>query len=303
MYDFEAYSLNHSDAFNYLDSHYMSDEAKELFDYYVDLHQLSKEQIADIKLIIADSKNMHSKSVESALEFERMMWDPKAKREAMAWEREAKERLDREYDANYGDVPSLSMDDFQSVSEQLGTDKIRQDFQVLVAEARQREAERRSQLAQQKAKLATNTTSTLRASNSAKKKAQQVASTSRSKTGKAGSQSSSSRTKETSNSCWNAPQNCVATSSSWSGSNKLISKFTNNCSARIYIHYCNDRDNGNHDCGESGLAPGNTKKWVTSNANGKYRWEYVGSTKASEDWTCANKVDNWGKNFRSQSVK
>ena len=52
--------------------------------------------------------------------------------------------------------------------------------------------------------------------------------------------------------------------------------FRNTCSNRIYARFCNERDNGSEDCGASGISAGNTKSWSTSNANGRYTYNWIG---------------------------
>lgn len=95
--------------------------------------------------------------------------------------------------------------------------------------------------------------------------------------------------------CWDAPSHCITASARWSKHNegKLISEFTNTCRHRLYIRFCNEKNNGSEDCGSSGLKPGKTKKWGTNKATGEYSWRHIGSVTPSKDWVCSGKVRGW----------
>ena len=69
--------------------------------------------------------------------------------------------------------------------------------------------------------------------------------------------------------------------------------FRNTCNNRIYARFCNERNNGSEDCGASGISAGNTKSWSTSNANGRYSYNWIGVEKGSKDWVGSGKVSNW----------
>lgn len=99
--------------------------------------------------------------------------------------------------------------------------------------------------------------------------------------------------------CWDAKNrsggSCISTSSRWSKytDDKLIVTYTNECSHRIYITKCNERNNGSWDCGSGGISPGNSTNWNTGDASGAYEWVTVGSDRGSKDWVCAGKHPDW----------
>ena len=96
--------------------------------------------------------------------------------------------------------------------------------------------------------------------------------------------------------CWNTSgMNCISASAKWSQYEKdlLIVTYRNTCDARVYIKMCNSRKDGSKDCGSEGIFPGQTATWSTHNANGRYNWKTVGSTRSSSDWECSGKVNNW----------
>lgn len=98
--------------------------------------------------------------------------------------------------------------------------------------------------------------------------------------------------------CWDGLINgysCVNSEAEWSkhSKGKIISKYTNKCNHRLYVKTCNERNSGTWDCGASGIQPGSTKSWSTSNASGRYEYSAIGSTKPSADWVCADRASSW----------
>ena len=96
-------------------------------------------------------------------------------------------------------------------------------------------------------------------------------------------------------SCWHPPSHCIQASASWSqyDSNKLIVRYQNTCAHRIYVKFCNARQNGNQDCGASGISGYGRYSWYTYNASGHYSYKTIGVLQPSKDWVCSSKVTGW----------
>lgn len=98
--------------------------------------------------------------------------------------------------------------------------------------------------------------------------------------------------------CYLPLTQCVTATTKWVtlfGTTSFVAKYTNNCSAGIYIKFSNQRNNLTWDSGADHLSAGGATSWETYDANGAYTYMYVGSTKSSYDWVCAGKVSNWNQ--------
>lgn len=98
--------------------------------------------------------------------------------------------------------------------------------------------------------------------------------------------------------CWSGRssggQHCLVQSDSkWGDDDYLTVTYTNRCSDRLYVRFCNQRKDGSWDCGVDGIRPGSQKKWSTYKASGRTHANYTGSTKPMQDWVCAGKVPGW----------
>ena len=98
-------------------------------------------------------------------------------------------------------------------------------------------------------------------------------------------------------SCWDGRTStggdCIVVhETKWSG-DQFIAKYKNICDHRIYIRYCNTRNNGSEDCGASGIGAGRVSSWATYNATGEYHYNWIGVERGSMDWVCAGKVNGW----------
>lgn len=85
--------------------------------------------------------------------------------------------------------------------------------------------------------------------------------------------------------------------STLSTSNYQIIRLRNNCTQRVYAEICNQHINGTWDCGADGASPGGATSYWTYDANGKYKYQYTGSTQWMSDWVCAGRDPNWSMNF------
>jgi len=93
--------------------------------------------------------------------------------------------------------------------------------------------------------------------------------------------------------CFNTASECITMTSKWKNDD-FISYFTNNCQGRVYATFCNQRASKRADCGASGISQGRRHSWRTySDATGRSRIRWIGSTIPSKDWVCALKVDGW----------
>jgi len=94
--------------------------------------------------------------------------------------------------------------------------------------------------------------------------------------------------------CFETVSKCVSMSSKWKG-DEFVSRYTNNCSGRIYIKICNERSGGRSaECGQLGLEVGQSKNLYTdSHATGRYSSRWVGARKASYETICARKTDDF----------
>lgn len=100
--------------------------------------------------------------------------------------------------------------------------------------------------------------------------------------------------------CWDGKNShggacMVVHDTEWSqySQDKFIVTYRNTCDHRIYARFCNNRNGGSPECGASGISAGNTKKWATNNASGRYSYKWVGVTQGSKDWVCSGKVSGW----------
>lgn len=101
-------------------------------------------------------------------------------------------------------------------------------------------------------------------------------------------------------SCWDGRTSgggdCVVVDdASWSqytdGQFKV--RYKNICDHRVYVRYCNGRENGSEDCGATGIGAGRTSSWSTYNASGEYSYNWIGVERGSMDWVCSGKVSGW----------
>lgn len=69
--------------------------------------------------------------------------------------------------------------------------------------------------------------------------------------------------------CWDAPASCIRTEAEWRR-NDFISRYTNICSHRVYLTFCNEATEmyGGTSCGADGVRPNARKGWDTSKGNG-----------------------------------
>jgi hypothetical protein len=97
--------------------------------------------------------------------------------------------------------------------------------------------------------------------------------------------------------CWDALSTregqCLYQVSGKMKDGRAIVKYGNKCEHRIYVRFCNERNNGSWDCGSDGIRGGRTKIWSTGNATGRTNAKAVGSAKPSQDWNCTDLHSNW----------
>jgi hypothetical protein len=98
--------------------------------------------------------------------------------------------------------------------------------------------------------------------------------------------------------CWDgfssSGGDCITVDdASWLNSGKFKTRYRNSCSHRVYMRFCNVRENGSEDCGATGVSAGSTTSWSTSNATGEYYYRWVGSERGGMDWVCSGKVNGW----------
>ena len=84
---------------------------------------------------------------------------------------------------------------------------------------------------------------------------------------------------------------CVAAEGKWSkgSSGEYKVRYTNNCGARIYLSTSIQRKDGTWDTGADGLRSGATTTWWTGDSTGQNAFTFTGSTKTESDWVCAGR--------------
>jgi hypothetical protein len=83
-----------------------------------------------------------------------------------------------------------------------------------------------------------------------------------------------------------SPACLVATTVSTSPA--LSVRYTNNCTAHVYVRACQRTPSGNNNCGGSGIDKGATWSWSTQGGTNP-TYEFVGSTIPSNDFVCSGK--------------
>ena len=96
--------------------------------------------------------------------------------------------------------------------------------------------------------------------------------------------------------CWDGldsyGNDCVVKNDSWWNDGKLTLELKNRCSHRVYVQACLGKKDSNwDDCGAFHIGAGRTYRYYTYRANGDANWNWIGSTKSSQDWVCRDRAD------------
>jgi hypothetical protein len=111
--------------------------------------------------------------------------------------------------------------------------------------------------------------------------------------GRSSSNSSGNNAGKSTDSCWDAPSNCVVVKSSRWQKDQFIIVYENICNKRVYVGKCLEQKDGKSSCGADGIYPGKTNHWDTYNATGRSFVKWLGVEDPADDWVCAGKAPHW----------